>query len=222
MSISLGIIEDDENVISYLMNIFSNPSQVKLKAVARNKAQAIHLIRTQDLDLVLLDLGLPDVDGFDLMEEIKNKDQNIKVLVLTTFANPKHVFKSFKMGADGYLLKEEVREGLIEKIVQTVNGQAPVSPLISKLMLSRLNELEVGVRPQVDVSAKIAEYGLSPKEWSVLKLLAEGHAINAIGNRLAISPHTVNQHLRAIYRKLGVTTRAMAVHTAYISGLLES
>ncbi len=221
MSISLGIIEDDENVISFLMNIFANPSQVKLKAVARNKAQAIHLIRTQDLDLVLLDLGLPDVDGFDLMEEIKNKDKSIKVLVLTTFANPKHVFKSFKMGADGYLLKEEVREGLIEKIVQTVNGQAPVSPLISKLMLSRLNELEVGVRPQVDVSAKIAEYGLSPKEWSVLKLLAEGHAINAIGNRLAISPHTVNQHLRAIYRKLGVTTRAMAVHTAYISGLLE-
>lgn len=155
------------------------------------------------------------------MEEIKNKDKSSKVLVLTTFANPKHVFKSFKMGADGYLLKEEVREGLIEKIVQTVNGQAPVSPLISKLMLSRLNELEVGVRPQVDVSAKIAEYGLSPKEWSVLKLLAEGHAINAIGNRLAISPHTVNQHLRAIYRKLGVTTRAMAVHTAYISGLLK-
>lgn len=221
MSISLGIIEDDENVISFLMNIFANPSQVKLKAVARNKAQAIHLIRTQDLDLVLLDLGLPDVDGFDLMEEIKNKDKSSKVLVLTTFANPKHVFKSFKMGADGYLLKEEVREGLIEKIVQTVNGQAPVSPLISKLMLSRLNELEVGVRPQVDVSAKIPEYGLSPKEWSVLKLLAEGHAINAIGNRLAISPHTVNQHLRAIYRKLGVTTRAMAVHTAYISGLLE-
>ncbi len=222
MSIALGIVEDDENVISFLMDIFANPSQVKLKAVARNKAQAIHLIRTQDLDLVLLDLGLPDVDGFDLMEEIKKKDINTKVLVLTTFANPKHVFKSFKLGADGYLLKEEVREGLIEKIVQTVNGQAPVSPLISKLMLSRLNELEVGTRPQVDVSAKIAEYGLSPKEWSVLKLLAEGHAINAIGNRLAISPHTVNQHLRAIYRKLGVTTRAMAVHTAHINGLLES
>jgi DNA-binding NarL/FixJ family response regulator len=221
MSIALGIIEDDENVISYLMNIFSNPSQVKLKAVARNKAQAIHLIRSQELDLILLDLGLPDVDGFDLMEEIKKKDSGIKVLVLTTFANPKHVFKSFKLGADGYLLKEEVREGLIDKIVQTVNGQAPVSPLISKLMLTRLNELEGGVKPQVDVSAKLSEYGLSNKEWSVLRLLAEGHAINAIGNRLAISPHTVNQHLRSIYRKLGVTTRAMAVHTAYVNGLLE-
>ena len=221
MSIALGIIEDDENVISYLMNIFSNPSQVKLKAVARNKAQAIHLIRSQELDLILLDLGLPDVDGFDLMDEIKKKDSGIKVLVLTTFANPKHVFKSFKLGADGYLLKEEVREGLIDKIVQTVNGQAPVSPLISKLMLTRLNELEGGAKPQVDVSAKLSEYGLSNKEWSVLRLLAEGHAINAIGNRLAISPHTVNQHLRSIYRKLGVTTRAMAVHTAYVNGLLE-
>jgi len=222
MSISLGIIEDDENVLSYLMNIFSNPSQVKLKAVARNRAQAIHLIRSQDVDVVLLDLGLPDVDGFDLMEEIKQKDVNIKVLVLTTFANPKHVFKSFRLGADGYLLKEEVREGLIEKIVQTVNGQAPVSPMISKLMLSRLNALEEGAKPKVDVSAKLVELGLSGKEWSVLKLLAEGHAINAIGNRLAISPHTVNQHLRSIYRKLGVTTRAMAVHAAYINGLLES
>lgn len=221
MSISLGIIEDDENVISYLMNIFSNPSQVKLKAIARNKAQAIHLIRSQELDLILLDLGLPDVDGFDLMEEIKQKDSSIKVLVLTTFANPKHVFKSFKLGADGYLLKEEVREGLIDKIVQTVNGQAPVSPLISKLMLTRINELEGGVKPQVDVSAKLTEFGLSNKEWSVLRLLAEGHAINAIGNRLTISPHTVNQHLRSIYRKLGVTTRAMAVHSAYVNGLLE-
>lgn len=221
MAIQLAIVEDDERVIDQVCGLLQGSALVRLLGVARNRYQAEKLITGVEADVYLMDLGLPDVDGVDLIEQVKRRSVDTKVLVLSTFADQKHVMRSFRAGADGYLLKDEVDASLLEKVVRTFNGQAPVNPLVSKVMLERMRTLDAKEKPQVNVQKVLEDLQISSKEWSVLKLLIEGMSITGIAERLFISPHTVNQHLRSIYKKMGVTSRAMAVHVAYLHGLME-
>ena len=221
MAIQLAMVEDDEAVIDQVHRLLQGNNLVRLVGVARNRYQAEKLISGVDADVYLMDLGLPDVDGVDLIEQVKNRSPDTKVLVLSTFADQKHVMRSFRAGADGYLLKDEVDVALTEKVVRTFNGQAPVNPLVSKVMLERMRLLDAKEKPLVHVQKVLDDLQITGKEWAVLKLLIEGMSITGIAERLFISPHTVNQHLRSIYKKLGVTSRAMAVHVAYVHGLMD-
>jgi DNA-binding NarL/FixJ family response regulator len=220
MAILVGIVEDDMIFLDYLSKIFISAPQVKVVGSASNRAQVQLLLGKPELDVVLLDLGLPDVDGLDLIGLFKNKFPDIKVLVLTSYSDPKHVLKCFKLGADGYLLKDEVSEALVNRVLQVANGQAPMSPAVSSLLLRRYFELESAVKPTVNLDSLLAKFDLSEREWKVLKHLGDGLSINEIAVRMLVSNHTVNLYLRGIYRKLDVSSRSKAVAVAFSNGLL--
>ena len=172
-------------------------------------------------DVVLLDVRMPKRSGIEACLAIKESVPSAKIIMLTVSDEEADLYKAVKSGASGYLLKEEIQPSLIDKIIATHNGHAPLSPAVSRLVLDKLESLETGVKPKVDKAQKLKELGLGQREWSVLNLLIEGLPIVDIGNRLSISRFTVNQHLRSIYRKLNVNSRAMATSVARMHGLVD-
>lgn len=221
MSIAVAIVEDDPAILKRIVEILAASSFCRVAAVAKNRTEALAAILANRADLYLIDLGLPDVDGIDLIRLIRDKCPEARCVVLSTFGDAKHVMRSLRAGAIGYLLKEEIQPSLVDKLVSAHNGQAPLSPAVAQLILDRVNALENNVRPTVDRKRVLQDLGLGDREWEVLRHLVEGLPIVEIGQRLSISHHTVNQHLRSIYRKLGVKSRAMAANAARVHGLID-
>ena len=221
MSIAVVIIEDDPAVMKRLVDVISNSSFCEVVGVARNRGEAIAAILANRADLYLIDLGLPDADGVELIQLVREKCPESRSLVVSTFGDSKHVMRSLRAGARGYLLKDEIQPSLVEKLVSAHNGQAPLSPAVAHLVVERISMLENNVRPLVDREKVLRDLGMGEREWEVLRLLIEGLPIVEIGRRLSISHHTVNQHLRSVYRKLGVKSRAMAANAARLHGLID-
>ena len=221
MSIAVVIIEDDPAVMKRLVDVISNSSFCEVVGVARNRGEAMAAILANRADLYLIDLGLPDADGVELIQLVRERCPESRSMVLSTFGDSKHVMRSLRAGARGYLLKDEIQPSLVEKLVSAHNGQAPLSPAVAQLVVERISMLENHVRPQVDREKVLRDLGMGEREWEVLRLLIEGLPIVEIGRRLSISHHTVNQHLRSVYRKLGVKSRAMAANAARLHGLID-
>lgn len=221
MSISVVVIEDDPAILKRMVDIISNSSFCEISTTARNRGEAVAAILANRADLYVVDLGLPDVDGVDLIRLVREKCPDARSVVVSTFGDSKHVMRSLRAGASGYLLKDEIQPAMVDKLVSAHNGLAPLSPAVAQLIVDRVAVLESNVRPQVDRQRVLKELGLGEREWEVLRHLVEGLPIMEIGQRLTISHHTVNQHLRSIYRKLGVNSRAMAAHAARMHGLID-
>jgi DNA-binding NarL/FixJ family response regulator len=218
MSLKVCVIEDDRTVSDHLSLIFKNDSRIKESHFARNKAEATHKIQHFEFDLFLLDLGLPDVDGQDLISVIKQQQPDSKIIILTSLSSSRHILECFQKGANSYLLKHEVSNGIIDKMLQTVNGNAPVSPEVSKVLISKINASQqpIGLQP----SEKLKEFNITEKEAEVLHYLTQGHSVDAIATRINRTSHTVNLHLRSLYKKLNVHSRGAAVHVAISEGLI--
>lgn len=220
MSISVAIIEDDLHIRTYLADLIQESSLCTLVGTAQNRTEAMVLIRDDAADVYLVDLGLPDVDGIELISQIKAHCTTAQSLVLSSFGDNKHVGRAITAGATGYLLKDDRGPSLIDKIVMLHNGGSPLSPSIAKLLVQRVADPATNSQATVSQQEAIARFHLAPREFEALGLLAEGLQISSIAERMLISTHTVNQHLRSLYRKLGVRSRAMATHVARQSGLI--
>lgn len=215
MSISVSIIEDDDLLREHLVQLINDSNRCELAGSASNGAEAMALITEDQTDVYVVDLGLPDIDGVELISLIKSSCPSSRCLVLSTFGDAKHMKRSIRAGATGYLLKDMPDATLINNIVTLHNGESPVSPSLVKLLFQQ-------VVTQVDGNDNDFEkFELASRELEVMHFLIEGLSIFNIGDRLCISSHTVNQHLRSIYRKLDVHSRAMAVSTAIKHGFLE-
>ncbi|WP_310643419.1 response regulator transcription factor [Limnohabitans sp.] len=217
MAISVVIIEDDPIVSNYLSALIRNSPLCNLVGAACNNEQAQKLI-AEDADVYLVDIGLPDVSGIDLMRQIKGKCVNASVMVLTSLADMRHVMQSIEAGASGYLLKDDQPEGLIEKLVSLYNGNSPLSPSVAKLLIKKITETpqQQPVGPNYEMVEKL---GLSRREYEVLIELRSPMPVKLIAEKLNISYFTVNQHVRRIYQKLKVGTRSGALSKATEHGL---
>jgi DNA-binding NarL/FixJ family response regulator len=218
MSIAIGIVEDDLEVAQHLIEAIQASGSLRMVGHATNRWQAAQLFKKNICDVYLLDIGLPDADGLDLIQDIREVSSEAKIIIVTSYSNSKQILKSFKLGASGYLLKHEATRDLERRIVQAYNGAMPVSPEVSKYLINRIDQLENEKTNSPDMDSFIKQFNLTKSEWRVLQLLVEGLAINTIAIRLNNSPHTINQHLRSIYKKLGVSSRSMAVSIAISSG----
>ena len=199
------------------MNLINASNHCDLVGSASNGAEARILISQNKTEVYLVDLGLPDVDGVDLIALIKSTCPAARSLVLSTFGDAKHISRSIRAGASGYVLKDEANSALIEKIVSLHNGESPVSPSLVKLLFQQIS----GQSEKKESNKNFAQFSLAPRELEVMHLLILGSSIIKIGDKLCISSHTVNQHLRSIYRKLDVHSRAKAVNVAIQNGFLE-
>lgn len=217
MAISIAIIEDDPIVSNYLTVLIKNSPLCDLVGTASNNEQAQHLM-SENVDVFLVDIGLPDVSGIDLMRQIKHKFPNAYVMVLTSLADTRHVMQSIEAGASGYLLKDDQPEELIGKLVSLYNGNSPLSPSVAKLLIKKITEStqQIPAGPNHEVLKKL---GLSRREYEVLLELRSPMPVKLIAEKLHISYFTVTQHVRRIYQKLKVSTRSGALSKAAEYGL---
>lgn len=154
-------------------------------------------------DVILQDIGLPGKSGLDALEIYQEELPEAKVIILTIFEDDERIYEAVKRGASGYLLKRTPGKQIVEGIEQVVAGEASVSPLITRKMM----EMMVAGGP-------IKESNLTHREKDILKLLVDGMSMDMISAELEISTHTVDTHIKNIYRKLKVHNRAEVVSKA--------
>ncbi len=179
--------------------------------------QARILLDKQDFDLALIDLNLPDGSGIDVIKDISQKTPTTYCVVATIFDDDQHLFSALRAGAQGYLLKEQPKAQFIKNLSGLLHGEPPLSPPIARKILRYFQS--AGQTPAS--AAKDDLVDLSKREQEILTLVAKGFKRNEIGSMLEISPHTVATHLKTIYSKLNVSSRAEATMEALRMGLVR-
>jgi DNA-binding NarL/FixJ family response regulator len=223
MSVSVAIIESDPDLGAHLASLVMASPELMLSGVAQTVSAAQALIARDQADVYLVNLDLTQLAqaaGVDLIGLIKSSCAQAKSLVIGSQGDAQDIVRSIRAGAKGFLLKEECTPDLANKIVALHNGVSPLSPTLVNLVFQALEEVAASQPSAAPTPDFASRFGLIPREVAVLKHLSQGLSVDAIADQLFVSPHTVNQYLRAIYRKLSVHSRSMAVHVAVQNGFL--
>ncbi|NVK26404.1 MAG: response regulator transcription factor [Flavobacteriia bacterium] len=167
------------------------------------------------IDLVLMDIEMPEINGIDLTKMLKGRHPQMKVIMLTVVDADNEIFKAIRAGADGYLLKEVAPQELHDGIVETLAGGASLTPSIALKALQLLRNVEEW--KEVDDIEKVK---LTPREHDVLRQICQGLDYKAIASNLFISPPTVRKHIENIYGKLHVHSRLEVIEKAKRNNLI--
>lgn len=218
MRISVLIVEDEPEFMRRFSDAVLADKTLHLVGTVSTGHAAKALLDAETPDVMLVDLGLPDMNGIDLIRYAASRHPQCDVLVVTMFADDQHVLGSIEAGATGYLLKDAVSERIAECIHELHAGGSPISPGIARRVLARFR---VGSTPSTASAAPgAASSPLTDRETELLRLTAKGLSFDTIGELMGISPHTVVAHVKKIYRKLAVHSRGEAVYEAGQLGLL--
>lgn len=214
--IKIALVDDNSFLIKATAEKLSFFEDTVVKFTAINGIDAIEkLEKNHNIDLILMDIEMPKMNGIEATEIIKNKFPHIKVIMLTVFDNDENIFKSIKAGADGYLLKEVNPKDLNQGIIETLNGGATMTPSIAMKTLKLFrNPIDFE-----DDSCK-AQYNLSAREIEVLEQLSKGLKYDAIANNLFLSSGTIRKHVENIYTKLQVHNKLEAIQKAKNNNLI--
>jgi DNA-binding NarL/FixJ family response regulator len=205
------VVEDDDRFRDDLVSLIGSRSELRLAAAFRAAEPALSAIGAGlEIDVALVDLGLPRMSGHELIRRLKADRPALEIVVLTVLSDDDSLYGALRAGASGYLIKGGVAAELADAVLQVHRGGAPMSPSIARRILREFRD-----------SAVVAEPSLTPRETEVLKLLARGASYPEIGTMLAISLSTVQFHIRAIYRKLEVGTKAEATAEAFRRGMIR-
>lgn len=217
-AVSVFIVEDDRPMRERLSAIVSGDAELALLGSAGSLAEARDLLQDERPRVVLVDLGLPDGDGTELIRELAARDQPPEIMVITVFGDERHVVRAVQAGAAGYLLKDSVGASVVDAIVDVVAGRSPISPAIARHILRHFRtSLVDGADGEHDEQTDLTE-----RQREVLRLVARGYTNEEIAELLEISYHTVTAHVKNIYRKLSVGSRSQAVFEARQLGILDS
>jgi DNA-binding NarL/FixJ family response regulator len=217
--VSIIIVEDEPEFRRRFAQIIEGEPSMKLVGVAANKREAQALIDKEDFDVLMIDLGLPDGTGIDLIRQVSQKKPDTDIMVVTVFGDEQHVVSSIEAGATGYILKDSTPADVISCIRLLRAGGSPVSPVVARSVLRAIRNR---MGPSTQTKPAPENNPLSARETEILQLLAKGMSFNEIGEILGISPHTVTAHIKKIYRKLAVHSRGEAVYEATQMGLLRT
>ncbi|MEM7012395.1 MAG: response regulator transcription factor [Verrucomicrobiota bacterium] len=165
-------------------------------------------------DVLLLDVGLPGLNGIEALAEIQKLAPDTRVVILTVFDDADKIFQAICAGASGYLLKTSGMDEIADAIRQVMEGGAPMTPKVAKMVIDLFGKM--GGRR----SAPTEDYDLTPREKDILELMVAGLIKKEIADRLDISVHTVSTHLRSVYEKLHVNTNTGAVAKAIREGII--
>lgn len=214
---SVLIVEDEQELMHRFSQAVLADGGLSLAAAVSSGAAALAVLSAMSPDVLLLDLGLPDMHGIEVIRQVARAHPQCDVLVVTMFGDDQHVFDALEAGATGYLLKDTGLDRIAASIHDVRAGGSPISPSIARRVLARLRT-EPAAAPSTNQQP--APSVLTPREIELLKLTAKGLSFDSIGELLEISPHTVVAHVKKIYRKLAVHSRGEAVYEATQMGLL--
>jgi DNA-binding NarL/FixJ family response regulator len=220
MTTTVAIIEDNLEFLNWFAKIIESEPEFSLVGCAASGAEGCALITDTCADVYLVDLGLPDMDGAEVIRHAVGTHTNCEVLVITTLADDESIIKSIGAGATGYLLKDSSLFELTRSIRLVRNGGSPFSPTIARKLLRKF-QLNKATRAPTSTKEAIPPVELTDRETQILQLLATGLRYKEIGDSLCISAYTVAQHIRNIYPKLSVHSRGEAIYEASKMGLIK-
>lgn len=204
----IAIVDDNSFLIASIKEKLCFFEEIQIKFTAFDGEDLINkLEENSNIDLILMDIEMPNKNGIEATESVKNKYPQIKIIMLTVFDNDENIFNAIKAGADGYLLKDVKPHTLFNGIVETLNGGAAMTPSIA------LKTLKLLINP-IELGSKKEEINLSTREVDVLEQLAQGLSYTIIAENLFLSPSTVRKHIENIYKKLQVHSKLDAVQKA--------
>jgi DNA-binding NarL/FixJ family response regulator len=232
MPITVAIIEDNPEFLGRFAQIIQSDTDFSFAGSAATGAEGMDLINSGPADVYLIDLGLPDISGMELIRHAAQVHPACSVMVITVFGDDAHVIASIEAGATGYILKDSPAPEIADCIRMLHDGGSPMSPVIARRILQRFrvekpapgSAAPVAVKAVPAPPAEPAQASsdtLTEREIGVLRALAKGLTYKEIGGEQSISAHTVAQHVKNIYRKLTVHSRGEAVYEATKRGLIK-
>ncbi len=207
--VRIVIVDDNVFLQKAVAEKLSFFEDLTLKFTALNGVDLLDkLAKNKNIDLILMDIEMPECNGIEATKLVKDKYPQIKIIMLTVFDNDENIFNAIKAGADGYLLKEVNPKELHQGIHETMNGGAAMNPSIALKTLKLLrNPVEFNTNEQEEIK-------LSTREIEVLEQLSKGLNYNVIAENLFLSPSTVRKHIENIYTKLQVHNKLEAIQKA--------
>jgi DNA-binding NarL/FixJ family response regulator len=209
--IRLVIVEDQPTILERQKRLLESSPELEIVGTARDGETALKLVAELSPDVLLLDLGLPDLDGIQITRALKSKGVKIEILIFTIFEEEERVLEAVRAGASGYLLKGTPADRIIEAIGEVHRGGSVIQPQLARRLLRHFQaQGDDGDLPQ-----------LTPRETEILQLIAKGLSNRAAAEALTLSRATIRTHLEHIYAKLDVSNRTEAVTEAIRRGLIE-
>lgn len=199
------IIEDHELTRFALKTVFNEAEFLGELFEADSAEKGFEVVEQNDIDLIVMDLGLPNMNGIEMTKQVRSMDKDIKVVVLTSHNDEKEVLSSIKAGANAYCSKEINPQRLVEVVKSVLDGAAWFDPTISHIVLKAVTTTQVN-----EDSLKKTDYNLTTREAQILKLITEGYSNTDIANELVVSVNTTKAHVASILQKLEVEDRLQA------------
>ena len=208
------VVDDDARIRDRFQAMLDASTEVELVAAVDCGAAALAALEKFSPQVLLVDLGLPDMSGLEVIKACARAHPHCDIMVISVFGDELHVLQSIEAGATGYLLKDALPEDLIAQIRSLHAGGSPISPVIARQLLNRNRQSSVTSGPPLSEP-------LSERERTVLELVAKGYTFAEVAKLLQVSPHSVMTYVKRAYRKLQVGSKTEAVYEARKMGLLR-
>lgn len=199
--ISIAIVEDHENYRNSLITAIQEREDFKILAVFSSAEEALNILEEEAADIMIVDIKLKSMSGIELVRALRPKLVNTQFLMCTSYQNNESVFNAIKAGALGYIVKGSTALEIQNAIIDLHGGGSPMSPYIARKVISLYNG-----------KSEVNSFGLSPRELEVLDLLSKGFLYKEISDNLSISPNTVKNHCKNIYKRLHVQNKIEAIN----------
>lgn len=204
MKLSVLIYEDNPLLRDSVGTMIQSNRELTLKAAFENVLNVEAEVKSYSPDFILMDIDMPGMSGIEAVRKIRKFNNHIPIIMLTVFDDNTHVFEALQAGASGYLLKKHISTRLFDAIQEVLEGGAPMSPSIARMVLASMQQ-----KPTVE-----NPYQLTVREKEILTSLSKGNSYKMIASEFAISIDTVRTHIKKIYEKLHVHSQTEAVSKA--------
>ena len=210
--INVAVVDDNIYALRAIREKLSGYSDIDLVCIAQGGQEVIDFLeKNSSLDVVLMDIEMPQMNGNEATADIKQKYPSVKVIMITVFDDDEYIFNAIKAGADSYILKESKSEKIYDTIIDTLNGGSVMSPSIAVKALQLLKKATTEISSVKSTEINVV---LSVREIEILEQLSRGMTNKAIAESLFISPFTVKRHIENIYQKLQAHNRIDLIEKA--------
>lgn len=216
------IVEDHDMARVGLSVILSKNPNIEIADMSADGQEGVDKALELTPDVVIMDIGLPTIDGIEATRKIKNSNSKIKVLMYTSREDENDIFDSFKAGADGYITKGATAEQTVSAVIAVSEGAGWLDPAIAKVVLTNIRRGTETPQRRGEINYKLGKnlYGLTEREMEVLALIVDGLTNPQIAESLVISLSTTKTHVHSILQKLYVGSRSKAIAMAMKEGLV--
>lgn len=213
------VVEDLPDIRQAMTSLLDTAFPGLAVATAATRDEGLARVQQLPFDVALIDLGLPDGSGLDVVGALRVRQPQALSVVVTIYDDDEHLFPALQAGAFGYLLKEQPQDALVAQLLRITRGEPPLSPPIARRMLAHFtgaSERRAAAMRHIEQEAS-----LTVRETEVLQRVAKGYTLPEIAQQFGLSRHTVADYIKQVYRKLNVSSRAEAALEAARRGLVR-